>query len=292
MSLPKISLVTPSFNQAPYLEQTIRSVLDQGYPNLEYVIIDGGSTDGSADIIRRYAGQLKYWVSERDKGQTDALNKGLSHCTGDVFGYINSDDYLYPRSLARVAQAWTEGVRWMVGWSVYLEEGDGNWPYMRRETQRRVDWFLDNPIPQQSSFWARSLIDQVGPFRTDLHYCFDYEYWMRLRFVAGVSPVGIRQCLSAFRLHDASKTTTVWPKFEDEFRIIRAEYRKYLTPRDRLKWWAGRRQLAAKAAEQRMWRAIKERDAPTARREAWSLAGNRPLAVASWVGLAHALRSR
>ncbi len=114
MSLPKISLVTPSYNQAAYLEQTIRSVLDQGYPNLEYVIIDGGSTDGSVEIIKRYERHLKYWVSEKDKGQTDALNKGITHCTGDVFGYINSDDLLYPRSLDRWPR---RGTRARGGWS-------------------------------------------------------------------------------------------------------------------------------------------------------------------------------
>ncbi len=292
MTHPKISLVTPSYNQAAYLEQTIRSVLDQGYPNLEYVIIDGGSSDGSVDIIKKYERNLKYWVSEKDKGQTDALNKGITHCTGDVFGYINSDDLLYPRSLDRVAQTWNQGVRWMVGWCLYLEPEGSDWPYLKRETQTKVDWFLDNPIPQQSSFFARSFLDQVGSFRTDLHYCFDYEYWMRLRFRANTKPFGIRQCMSAFRLHDASKTMSVWPKFEDEFRTIRAEYRKYLSPAERLRWAAGRRRLQAKQATERMWRAINAHDRPAARREALAVAGNRPLSFEAWKGLYFALRTR
>ena len=290
MSLPKISLVTPSYNQGPYLEQTIRSVLDQGYPNLEYVIVDGGSTDESVEIIRKYERHLKWWVSEKDKGQTDAINKGIAHCTGDVFGYINSDDLLYPRSLDRVAQTWNQGVRWMVGWSLYLEPGQSDWPYLMRAVGERVDWFLDNPIPQQSSFFDRRFLDQVGPFRTDLHYCFDYEYWMRLRFVAGVKPFGIRQCMSAFRLHDTSKTTTVWSKFEDEFTTIRAEYRKYLTPLDRLKWAVGRRRTQGAAAQLDLWRALRAKDRPMARRAALSAAGSEPWSPQAWKGVYCALR--
>ena len=292
MSLPKISLVTPSYNQGAYLDQTIRSVLDQGYPNLEYVVIDGGSTDNSVEVIKKYEKHLKFWVSEKDKGQTDAINKGIAHCTGDVFGYINSDDLLHPRSLDRVAQTWNQGVRWMVGWCMYLEPEGSDWPYLMRAVRTRVDWFLDNPIPQQSSFFDRRFLDQIGPFRTDLHYCFDYEYWMRLRFVAGVKPFGIRQCMSAFRLHDTSKTTTVWAKFEDEFTLIRNEYRKYLTPVDRLKWSAGRRRTAAAAANLQLWRAIKANDRPAARRAALSAAGSRPWSPDAWKGLFFALRGR
>lgn len=93
---PKISIVTPSFNQGQYIEETIRSILLQGYPNLEYIVIDGGSTDGAVDVIRKYEKWLTYWVSEPDKGQADAINKGLERCTGEIFNWINSDDILLP----------------------------------------------------------------------------------------------------------------------------------------------------------------------------------------------------
>src|SRR5262245_54842718 len=102
---PRISIVTPSYNQAPYLHQTIDSVLSQGYPNLEYIVIDGGSTDGSVDSIRRYEKHLAYWASERDRGQTHAINKGFKRATGEVHAYLNSDDYYLPETLATVARA-------------------------------------------------------------------------------------------------------------------------------------------------------------------------------------------
>src|SRR5471032_696184 len=116
MAFPSISIVTPSYNQGQYLDETIRSVLDQKYPNLQYIIIDGGSTDNSVEVIKKYEKHLSYWVSEKDKGQTDALNKGVAKCTGEIFGYINSDDLLLPKSLERVATTWNEGHTWQVGW--------------------------------------------------------------------------------------------------------------------------------------------------------------------------------
>jgi glycosyltransferase involved in cell wall biosynthesis len=290
MALPSISIVTPSYNQGKYLEETICSVLDQGYPNLQYIIIDGGSKDDSVDIIRKYEKHLSYWVSEKDRGQTDALNKGIARCTGEIFGYLNSDDLLMPTSLDRVAQTWQEGATWLVGWCKYLELGGSDWPYMVRATGRKVDWFLDNPIPQQSSFFARKYFEQVGLFREDLHYCFDYEYWMRLRFKANLKPWVVRQCMSAFRLHEESKTVSVWDKFEREFEIIRAEYRHYLSPRERLQWWSGRRSIEATAAKKRMWRALQERDVKVARKEASTVMGNQPLSIDSWKSLFFALR--
>ena len=104
--LPRISIVTPSYNQGRFIEETIQSVLGQGYPNVEYIIIDGGSTDNTVEIIRKYAKHLTYWVSEPDRGQSHAINKGLARCTGDLFGWINSDDVLMPGALEVVAEAW------------------------------------------------------------------------------------------------------------------------------------------------------------------------------------------
>src|SRR5215468_10026487 len=101
---PKLSIVTPSFNQGRFLEETIRSVLTQNYPNLEYIIIDGGSTDETVDVIRKYQDKVNYWVSEKDRGQVDAINKGIEKCTGDIFGFINSDDVYLPGTFSAVIE--------------------------------------------------------------------------------------------------------------------------------------------------------------------------------------------
>ena len=289
MAFPTISIVTPSYNQGSYLEETICSVLDQKYPNLQYIIIDGGSKDNSVDVIKKYEKHLSYWISEKDKGQTDALNKGIARCTGEVFGYLNSDDLLMPKSLDRVAEVWNQGHTWLVGWCKYLEV-NGDWPYMVRGIARKADWFLDNPIPQQSSFFARKYFDEIGLFREDLHYCFDYEYWMRMHFKAGVKPAVVRQCMSAFRLHDASKTVSVWDKFLKEFDIIHEEYKPYLSLKDRYQWWAGQRRLDAINCQKRMWEALRAKDVKTARKEARAAFTGQPLALDSWKSLYFALR--
>ena len=290
MGFPKISIVTPSYNQGKYLEQTIRSVLDQNYPNLEFIIIDGGSSDNSVEIIKKYADRITYWVSEKDRGQTDALNKGVARCTGEVFGYINSDDLLLPGSLEHVARAWQDGARWIVGWSQYLEIGGGDWPYTVRPVGRNIDWFLHNPIPQQSSFWSTQYFREIGVFREDMHYCFDYEYWMRLRFTAKVRPLLLRKCLGAFRLHEESKTVSVYDKFTPEFKLVRDEYRKYLSPRERLSWWIEKRREDAEKARDNMWRALNRKDVKAARREALTAMGEQPLSLESWKVLFFALR--
>src|SRR4051794_2646456 len=188
MSLPRITIVTPSYNQGPYLEQTIRSVLDQGYRNLEYIICDGGSTDQSVEIIKKYQDKLAYWCSEKDRGQSHAINKGFERATGDLYAYINSDDYFEPGAFDRVAQGYNDGGKFIVGWSQYLEANGDMRPYPVKPTSEPSDWLVKNPIPQQSSFWSASLWKQLGPFREDLHFSFDYEYWLRIKFKAGVGP--------------------------------------------------------------------------------------------------------
>ncbi|MEO6436358.1 MAG: glycosyltransferase family 2 protein [Tepidisphaeraceae bacterium] len=279
MSLPRITIVTPSFNQATYLEQTIRSVLDQGYPNLEYIICDGGSTDGSADIIGKYADRLAFWCSEKDRGQSHAINKGFERATGDLYAYINSDDYFLPGAFDRVAQAYQDGGKFIVGWSQYLEPGGDFRPYPVQPHTEPGDWLIKNPIPQQSSFWAASLWAQYGAFREDMHYSFDYEYWLRLKFRAGVSPHVVQQCLAIFRLHEASKTMSSDTAFDPDDAALRREYMPCLPWTERRFVRAARRRLSARANRRAGWAALKRRDLLEARKRAW-------------VTLSHALTSR
>lgn len=232
MDLPRVTIVTPSYNQGPYLETTIRSILDQGYPNLEYIIVDGGSTDESVDIIKRYQDRLAWWVSEKDRGQSHAINKGFERATGDLYCYINSDDTLKPGALAAVADAWKQGHEFITGWVVLLEP-DGEWPQLPFGRSTNAEWLIWNPLCQQATYWAARFTKQLGGFREDLHYCFDYEFWMRLWFVGKAKPHMIKQCLGGYRLHGESKTVAQSDAFDPEFRQLRAEYRKYLTPNER-----------------------------------------------------------
>ncbi len=282
MSLPKITIVTPSFNQGQYLEQTILSVLDQGYPNLEYIIVDGGSTDNSVEIIRKYESRLAWWVSEKDRGQSHAINKGFEKSTGDIHAFINSDDYFESGAFAPVAEAFARGSRWVVGWSRYLEPGDTDWPYPVMAHTEPADWFVKNPIPQQSSFWSGALHRELGPFREDLHYSFDYEYWMRLRFKARVSPMILHRLLAVFRLHGESKTISQTARFAPEDRAIWKEYLPMLAMEDRAAARQARREADARNLRASAWRSIKEKQIGPARQAAWSALRCRPLSLKNW----------
>src|SRR5438105_12333974 len=145
MTRPRLTVITPSLNQAKYLERTIRSVLDQGYPNLEYIVMDGGSTDGSVEILRRYDEQLAYWVSEPDEGQSWAINRAIERSTGDVIAYINSDDYYLPGAFAAVTLFADPSVRWVAGATEY-RAADGTLEQLwvpRRPPTLRLRWVRD-----------------------------------------------------------------------------------------------------------------------------------------------------
>jgi glycosyltransferase involved in cell wall biosynthesis len=179
---PRISVVIPSFNQGRFIEETIRSVLLQGYPNLEYIIIDGGSTDDTVEIIRKYKPWITYWVSEKDRGQCHAINKGFARAAGDVFAWLCSDDVYAPGSLHRVAENLANKKSAMVVGASIITRGPDT---LEGTVDRRQPSFADmaynvKTLPQPSTFWTRDLWETAGPLREDLYFVMDYDLWLRM----------------------------------------------------------------------------------------------------------------
>lgn len=211
---PRISVITASYNQGRFIEQTIRSVIEQDYPNLEYIVIDGGSTDETLNILERYESHFAYWVSEPDRGQSDAINKGFRQATGDILCWINSDDVLLPRSLHIVGEIFASypAVDWIIGqhagiglegWLALVLPPRG---YLRSFIRR--GWYQDRMlgfIAQESCFWRRELWQKVGSSLDEsLHYAMDFDLWRR--FAEHVAPVTVETPLAAARLHFERKT--------------------------------------------------------------------------------------
>ncbi len=204
---PRISLVTPVFNSARYLEAAIRSVLDQRYPNLEYIIVDGGSTDGSVDIIRRYQERLHWWVSEPDDGMYDALNKGFAHCSGEVMGWISATDLLHPGGLFVAGSVFRDlpQVEWITGIPTIFDE-QGNCTRVQSQRRWARNRFLagaNRYIQQESTLWRRSLWQRAGGLiDATRRMASDFELWVRFFRFAQLYPV--EALIGGFRLHSDS----------------------------------------------------------------------------------------
>ncbi len=182
MSLPRITVVTPSFNQASFLETTMLSVLGQSYPELEYIVMDGGSTDGSVEIIRRYESQLAHWASGPDGGQSAALNSAFARATGEIFCWVNSDDFLLPGALLRVARHFggrTAEPRLVYGSCLFFEDRGKRAKVVRPPAFDRGRLRLSEFIIQPSAFWTRALWEKTGPLDQSLSFAFDWDWFIR-----------------------------------------------------------------------------------------------------------------
>ncbi|MFC4261268.1 glycosyltransferase family 2 protein [Ferruginibacter yonginensis] len=216
---PTISIITPSYNQGAYIEQTILSIINQGYPNLEYIIIDGGSTDDTVQIIEKYAAHITYWVSEPDKGQSDAINKGLAHCTGTIFNWINSDDYLEPGALFAIAHAFMQHPQALQvsGYCRIFEEGTNATMQLHRcmlfaDTATTI---VEQRINQPGAFYQLAVVKALGGVNTQLHYVMDLALWLRFLCAYGQERIVlIDDTIAHFRVHPNSKTAS----FEERFR--------------------------------------------------------------------------
>jgi glycosyltransferase involved in cell wall biosynthesis len=219
--LPRVTIITPSYNQAAFLEETIRSVLSQEYPNLEYMIFDGGSKDASVEIIQRYAGRLAYWVSEKDRGQADAINKGFTRATGEIVAWINSDDYYLSGAIhAAVTELQNHPEVGMVYGDVVSIDQAGT-PF---NVMTFGDWGLDGLmqfkiIGQPSVFMRRSVLEKAGHMDLSLDLLLDHELWLRVAQVAPIRYVPKRW--SAARYHAGAKNVSQAPKYgRDAYRVV------------------------------------------------------------------------
>jgi glycosyltransferase involved in cell wall biosynthesis len=223
-NLPLVSIVTPSFNQVRFLEETMRSALEQDYPRIEYIVMDGGSTDGSVEIIKKYEAHLAYWESTADKGQTDAINKGFGRASGEMLAWLNSDDLLLPgavSSAVRFLQAHPE-VGMVYGDAIFINaEGEkiGNFSAAQTDLKRLQRGYVH--IPQQAAFFRADLWHKVGPLDTSFYFAMDYDLWVRLAREAQL--LYVPELWASFRLHGDTKTIAeddrCWPE------MLRVHYR-------------------------------------------------------------------
>ena len=215
----KISIITPSFNQGQFLEQTIDSVLSQQYPNLEYSIIDGGSTDNSVEIIKKHAKHLHYWVSEKDKGQSDAINKGLKIANGEIINWLNSDDFYEPNTLSKINKYFEEEHTLVVAgkskiWKQNKVNIISNGTDVYDSTEKTIGFAR---IDQPETFFKKKAIEAMGLLHPNLHFVMDREWWIRYLLLFGIEKIKkVDDVFVNFRIHEHSKTNNFQDKFTQE----------------------------------------------------------------------------
>ncbi|MGA9377420.1 MAG: glycosyltransferase family 2 protein [Phormidium sp.] len=230
---PRISIVTPSYNYGQFIEETIRSVLLQGYPNLEYIIIDGGSTDNTVEIIKKYEKYFAYWVSEKDGGQTDAINKGYQHCTGDLFVWLNADDsYTESSILQKVVNYYLQGYQLIAGGcqDTYTQENEKKtYIYYSAPTtfERYLKFWISNcNYTQPSVFVAKNIVDKCLPLDWQLYILMDYQFFLRVLSQKPKS-IYVNQAWTNCKKHGLNKTMLDYPGGMSEFyQVSRSEAKK------------------------------------------------------------------
>ena len=235
---PLVSIITPSFNQAIYLEETIQSVLNQDYDRIEYIIVDGGSTDDSLDIIRKYESELAIWISEEDLGQTDAINKGFALASGEIFAWLNSDDTYMPHAVSEAVNYFQSNphVGMVYGNAYYInEQSEPVAVYPAAQSSHHDLRRGLNTISQQAAFFRSTLWRIAGPLDPSFYYAMDYDLWTR---ISSISPIAFHdEFIANFRLQSASKSMTeanrCWPEmvrihFRDGGSYFSILYMKYL----------------------------------------------------------------
>ncbi len=241
MPTPRITIITPSFNQALYLERAICSVLDQGYPNVEHIVVDNASSDGSVDILRMYDGDLAWWVSEHDGGPADAINKALARATGDIVGILNSDDVYPPDALHEAARAVQANCDpdWLVGRCLHIDGFDETLGQVDPSVPQSLAAFLMHDsgcVPLASTFFSRRCLHTHGYFDTSRHFAYDYEYACRL-LAKGVRPTVCDAALAALREHAGSQSATCTLQKGLELVDIAESYAHVLPRGERQQLW-------------------------------------------------------
>ncbi len=225
-NLPKITIITPSFNQGQFIEQTIRSVLLQNYPNLEYIIIDGGSTDNTLEIIKKYSDFITYWVSEKDNGQSNAINKGLKIATGDVFNWLNSDDYYLPNALLTIGRYFVANkhLEVLCGREIHLlKDGSLSQPTQGTTILPTLEATIAlGNCNQPPTFFRLPVLRKLGSLSENLYFCMDSDLWTRyLAHFGWENVLKIEEIINVFRLHDLSKSLSARRiYYTDRFNIL------------------------------------------------------------------------
>jgi glycosyltransferase involved in cell wall biosynthesis len=218
---PLVSIVTPSLNQSRFIRETIESVLEQEYPNLEYWVIDGGSKDGTVEILESYQERIN-WISEPDDGQSQAVNKGWNLSHGEIWGWVNADDLLKPLSIKHAVNALLKNpsIGAVYGDTAYIDQ-DGK--FIQYYPARPFDYDTlvkdtENYIPQPSVFVRRGIVEKAGLLNESLQYLMDYDLWLRMGLIAPMEYIAVE--MAALRLHPGAKTIQAMPKFANEFAAI------------------------------------------------------------------------